>query len=288
MDQKTALNSVLHELFTLAAYDNIMELSSDEVATLNRSLGADWQQQLLTPITQPITLRSGKVVGKSSLMFGGGCPVVIKYFAKTLLVVYLTFSLLLAIQPIVVAHQHEINQVWIATQGYAKEVLSLYNSCPTGMNEPLWKNILCGSYAQVLKEVHYNTLDTVVKITNILGGASMGLSFANTTMAQVYSFVKFFVRRGDAAYSGALDAMCDIISSTFGIAANVGKVLVQPFTRTKKPTHKTQSKNHGSQVTAEQMAVMAKLLVAAAHQMKDEQDRNSSFVGGKGKRAKVV
>lgn len=105
----------------------------------------------------------------------------------------------------------------------------------------------------------------------------MGMSFANTTMAQVYSFVKFFVRRGDAAYSSALDAMCNIIAGTFGFVKSIGKTVAQPFVRTKTKGKSPKT----ARVDADQMAIMAKLLMAAAEQMKDEHVKHKNRVGGK-------
>lgn len=56
------MTQLLTDLTSMIAIDLVNDLSPSEVQHMKRELGPNWKEQLLTPVMQPITLRSGTVL----------------------------------------------------------------------------------------------------------------------------------------------------------------------------------------------------------------------------------
>lgn len=205
---------LVSEVMTLAAYDTLAELEPGEMAALQRELGDDWAEQLLTPVTQPMTLRSGRI-----LAGGGDCPLAVRFLARVLVLTFLTLAVMAAIQPYVPAALAASSQAWAAAKAYGSDAWSMAKSCPVGIDQRLWKNMLCGKYYEFLRELQYNTASTISQMSEVFRNVSVGVGASAFTMARVYSFVRWFVRSSDQAYMVVLGGVCTAIAGLFRLGA---------------------------------------------------------------------
>lgn len=201
-----ALNMVISEVMTIAAYDTLGDLKPSEQATLKRELGDDWQAQLLTPVVQPLTLRSGR------MLVGGGCSVAFRYFARVVLTTWMVMSLMAMLVPYVPATLAASNQMWVGAQAFARTAWNMSQSCPVGFGQTLTNNMMCGKFAQLLEKLHYATWETLQQISQIFAYTATGVASTQYVMTRVYAFVRSFVTTGDATYVAVLDWVCDALS----------------------------------------------------------------------------
>lgn len=204
-EDSNGLGLLINEVFTLAAYDALGDLQPHEAAALERELGANWQEQLLSPITQPMTLRSGKILQPVS---GGGCPLAIRFLARVILTAFLTLTLMVILQPYVPSAVAASSQTWSAVQVYGKQGMELLQSCPVGVGQNLLTHNLCGKYYMFLQELQFHTLDTIAKLSATFSAVATGTSALTFSMARAYAFVRAIVRTGDVIVMSALDAIC--------------------------------------------------------------------------------
>ena len=202
---------VITELMTMVAYDTLGNLSSGEASALQRELGPNWQEQLLTPVTSPMTLRSGKT------LVGGGCHMATLFFAKVIFVTFLVISIMFMIYPYVPAAVASSSQVWRAVHAFSHKGMQMATSCPVGMGVSMWENTVCGKYNDLLKELYTDTLGTVLKWKELLRTALWGASAASLTMARIAAFVTRFVRSlgggGGSVLKRTLNGICDVMSA---------------------------------------------------------------------------
>lgn len=249
---------VLYDLLTLSAYDAMNDLSPSEVATLNRDLGKDWQQNLMSAITQPMTLRSGTVlVGGRKEQKGSGCPVAVRFVARVVIVTFVTMMLMAALHPFVNPALVAGNQAWAAAKVFAGQAWALSKSCPVGTHVDVWQNVLCGGYSQILKELQYNTFATVQKLTELFRNMGLGAGALTISLNGIYAFVRGLVRTGDSLVLGSLDVVCALLLGTIAVA-----------TRSRAKASTTIDL---SRLTPDQVQVLQDLLAKAARDFKKTQ-----------------
>jgi hypothetical protein len=214
METDVAMGNLYSELLTMATYDTMEALTPSEVAALERELGRDWRTQLLTPISQPMTLRNGTILGQGGGKRGGdSCPFALRVVARILLLSLVSLCLMSALAPYVPSAVAAANPYWVAAQGYAADVAGLAMECPIGIGVPVWKNTMCSQYGLVLRRLQSDMLDTVRQMMGILRDAKSLAAFGMLTLGQVYAFARNLVRTGDGVIIASLDAICTLLRS---------------------------------------------------------------------------
>ena len=209
--------AILDDIIAFVAYDTVNSLTDADRNALARELGSNWESQILTPLLQPMTLRSGKVLetgGSKKLakfpskLFktqkGAGCPFGVNLIARIMFTTLLVYSLWTLLN-------HPI------TIEKGKEALQHINNfeCVISRNTDLWKRRMCGTYndfLNLLDDLYYNTIPTLRDLYSRYQDAVKVGSVPSVYV--VYATVKSIVSQFNTITRRAIDVICNMMRSS--------------------------------------------------------------------------
>lgn len=245
------MTQLLTDLTSMIAMDLVNELSPAEVQHMKRELGPYWKEQLLTPVMQPITLRSGTVLK----LTGGNtasCRAMSRFFARVVLLAFLCVMFMMYVQPHVDPRETAGNKLWMSVQEFASTAWSLTESCPVGTKVNTVIDRVCTLYARFKYAVETGN------IVDLKIFADMGKSMSKAANYGFAWFYAFVVKPAAFASAKSLATMEEGLCQWFDIP-------LAYFT--KKPT--TQSVLQQVQgFTPEEVEALKNLLNSVAHTYK--------------------
>lgn len=220
MTSTSNTQAVLDEIISFVAYDTVTNLTEEERNTLARELGPKWEDQILTPFMQGMTLRSGKVLatgGKRknakfpSKLFktakgqkGAGCPFGINILARIMLNTLMVYTLWL-----VFTHPMTIEKGQAAM-----EHINNFE-CLVSRNVEPWKRNLCGRYndfLDLLDNLYYNTIPTIQKLhERYKTYVALGTIPSITT---IWITVRWVMKQYNTSTRNAIDVICNMIRNS--------------------------------------------------------------------------